>query len=251
MKCFCKRITTLFLVLLMTASLLASCSGKTGEPPTEEEVFTALSQASNEAINAMNADDKLGLRHGYFFNETCSATVLDGELTQDDDGVSHYTTTVESKNAWKYVDVVETERLDFTYNPDSAEWELVDYVIESVTANWHIDSEYQGEDGIFFQLQMGDYVSGGSDINYEGFEFIYSNYTEAVFTLTNEKGEVYTDDMVRLYAPCSKGIVTGGGSFNADENDSRSPIEVILHVEPDKIYYIDHMAPIYEKITLS
>ena len=109
MNRICKRITALFLILLMTASLLASCSGKTGEPPTEEEVFAALSQASNEAINAMNADDKLGLRHGYFFNETCSATVLDGELTQDDDGVSHYTTTVESKNAWKYVDVVETE----------------------------------------------------------------------------------------------------------------------------------------------
>ncbi|MBQ4625004.1 MAG: hypothetical protein IJB51_10745 [Clostridia bacterium] len=251
MKCICKRITALFLVLLMTASLLASCSGKTGEPPTEEEVFAALSHASDEAINAMNADDKLGLKHGYFFNETCSITLLDGKMTYDTDGVPHYTATVESKNAWKYVDVVETERLEFTYNPDSAEWELVDYVIESVTANWHIDSEYQGEDGIFFQLQMGDYVSGGSDINYEGFDFIYSNYTEAVFTLTNEKGEVYTDDMVRLYTPCSKGIRTGGGSFNADENDSRSPIEVILHVEPDKIYYIDHMAPIYEKITLS
>ncbi|MBE7000165.1 MAG: hypothetical protein E7428_08255 [Ruminococcaceae bacterium] len=251
MKCICNRITALLLVLLMTASLLASCSGKTEEPPTEEEVFAALSQASNEAIDLMNVDDKLGSIHGYFFNETCSMTLLDGKMTYDTDGVPHYTTTVESKNAWKYVDVVETERLDFTYNPDSAEWELVDYVIESVTANWHLDSEYQGEDGIFFQLQMGDYVSGGSDINYEGFDFIYSNYTEAVFTLTNEKGEVYIDDMVRLYTPCSKGIRTGGGSFSTDEKDSRSPIEVILRVELDKIFYVDRMAPIYEKITLS
>ena len=251
MKQSYKRITALFLAIWITAYFLVSCSSEVAEKPNEEEVFAALSEASKEAMDLFYAEYWDRTRCGYFFDENCSIAILNGEMSYDEAGVPIYTATVETKRSWKYVDVTETETMNFIYDSESGEWKLDDYVIENVVGKWHVDGEYQGEDGCSFLIETGEYVSGGSEINYEEFDFMLANYQKSVFSFTDAIGDTYVAECVELKIPCSKGILGGAGSFATDDTHPKDPVHTIVTVYPEEIFYVDHMSPTYKKNLLS
>jgi len=250
MKTTLKRITALFLVLLMTASLLASCSDRVAEKPTEEEVFVALSEASEEAMKEFYEIKLLSSPCGYFFNENCTSKILE-EITDNTAEPPNYTATVETKRTWENVKVTETEEVHFTYNAETNAWEFTDYVILNLEATWQIDGEYQTESGVTIKAEVGDSFGGESDMSLNTLDYVFANYTRAFFTLTTATGEVYTHEGVKLYAPCSKGIFEGYANFATDGTQSGEPVQAIVAVYPDQITYVDHMLELYKKEILS
>lgn len=250
MKQTIKRIIALVLTLLLTTSLLVSCSGGVAETPTEEEIIAALSQASQEAMEEFYELKPLSLPCGYFFNENCTSKLLE-ETTDDTAEPPVYTARVETKRTWENVEVTETEEVHFTYNAETNAWEFTDYVILNVDATWQVDGEYQTESGITIKAEAGEYCSGGSDMGVNTLDYVFANYNRAVFSLTTVTGEVHTDGLARLYAPCSKGIYQGSASFATDGTQSGEPVQAIVAVYPDQITYVDHMMELYKKEILS
>ena len=233
--------------------------------PTEEEVFTALQKASKEAMDLYYAQHALSSVCGYFFDNACTIQIIKEDTAQTS-GRHTYTATVMANREWTNVKVTENEEAHFAFNSETFVWELTDYVILNVEADWIIDGEYHTEDGVTIGVEVGESIGAGSDADYFGFDFIYANKSKAVFTYTTASGVTYTHALVKLFSPCSKGIFPSYASFKTDGTkglwlggvefvpDGTKPIEPVyaqVAIYPDKITYQDQSLSVYRKEILS
>lgn len=233
--------------------------------PTEEEVFSALQKASKEAMDLYYAEYVLDSACGYFFDEACTVQLLKDETAQTS-GRHAYTATVTAKREWKNVTVTENEEAHFVFNPKTFAWEFTDYVILNVDADWNIDGEYHTEAGVTIGVEVGENVSGWSDVDYFEYEFIFANKSKAVFTYTTASGVTYTHALTQLWIPCSKGIATSAADFETDGTkglwlggvefipDGTKPIEPVhaqVTIYPEKITYQDQSLSVYRKEIIS